>query len=90
MNQGDFDEEFYLNANPDVKLAVSKGRVKSGREHYEKIGHKEDREKNSTPRIKFYLVNWFVKNSNFSSFLEISTLISGKNFYRVHSYWFLM
>ena len=81
----DFDEEFYLNANPDVKLAISKGHFKSGREHYEKFGHKENREKNSNPRTKFYLVNWFGKKFNFSSFLEISTLISGNKFDKVDS-----
>ena len=54
INLDDFDEEFYLNANPDVKIAVSKGVHKSGKDHYEKWGHKENRAKNSNP--KFYLI----------------------------------
>lgn len=39
----EFDESAYLNANPDIASAVAAGQFKSGREHYEKFGHKEAR-----------------------------------------------
>ncbi len=39
----DFDEEKYLEANPDVKEAVEKGVYKSGLEHLEKYGLEEIR-----------------------------------------------
>jgi len=39
----DFDEEYYLIMNPDVKLAISNGDFKSGKEHFLKFGHKENR-----------------------------------------------
>jgi hypothetical protein len=39
----DFDEEWYLTCNPDVKLAVSRGQFKSGKDHYLQYGHKEKR-----------------------------------------------
>jgi len=45
MDLDDFDEEFYLMANLDVELAVSKGHFKSGKEHYIKFGYKENRKK---------------------------------------------
>jgi hypothetical protein len=38
-----FDEEIYLRLNPDVKLAVASGTFRSGRDHYERYGRKENR-----------------------------------------------
>ncbi|PBC02075.1 class I SAM-dependent methyltransferase [Mesorhizobium sp. WSM3860] len=38
-----FDEEGYLQANPDVAAAVREGRLSSGRYHFEIIGHTEGR-----------------------------------------------
>ena len=40
---GVFDEETYLRLNPDVRLAVSGGGFRSGREHYERYGRAEGR-----------------------------------------------
>jgi len=45
MELDDFDEEYYLTTNFDVELAVLKGHYKSGKEHYIKFGHKENRQK---------------------------------------------
>lgn len=39
----DFDEEFYLNLYPDVHDAVKKGFYKTGFEHYQMYGQKEQR-----------------------------------------------
>ncbi|MCA0029724.1 MAG: class I SAM-dependent methyltransferase [Mesorhizobium sp.] len=38
-----FDEEGYLQANPDVAAAIREGRLVSGRYHFEIIGHTENR-----------------------------------------------
>jgi phytanoyl-CoA hydroxylase len=38
-----FDERFYLDNNPDVAAAVTAGRLASGLQHYERVGHKEHR-----------------------------------------------
>ncbi|WP_170950234.1 class I SAM-dependent methyltransferase [Mesorhizobium sp. WSM3864] len=38
-----FDEEGYLQSNPDVAAAVREGRLSSGRYHFEIIGHTESR-----------------------------------------------
>jgi GT2 family glycosyltransferase len=38
-----FNEEIYLRLNPDVKLAVGAGTFRSGHDHYEKYGRKENR-----------------------------------------------
>lgn len=38
-----FDEECYLDANPDVAHAVRVGQMKSGRDHYVQFGHAEIR-----------------------------------------------
>ncbi len=38
-----FDEEIYLRLNPDVRLAVTSGGFRSGREHYERYGRAEGR-----------------------------------------------
>lgn len=40
---GGFDEEFYLNSNPDVYAAVQAGIYKDGAEHYEYYGRFEGR-----------------------------------------------
>jgi hypothetical protein len=40
---GDFDEEAYLGANPDVREAVQRGDVESGRMHYIGFGYFEGR-----------------------------------------------
>lgn len=42
-NFDNFDEEGYLQANPDVAVAVREGRLSSGRYHFEIIGHTEAR-----------------------------------------------
>lgn len=39
----DFDEQSYLDANPDVRLAVDEGRIASGFAHWKRHGHKEGR-----------------------------------------------
>jgi len=41
--QPTFNEGLYLQLNPDVETAVKKGILKSGLEHYEKYGQKENR-----------------------------------------------
>jgi SAM-dependent methyltransferase len=38
-----FDEAAYLGANPDVAAAVAAGKVSSGRQHFERHGHAEQR-----------------------------------------------
>lgn len=38
-----FDENFYLELNPDVKQAVAIGTFESGEQHYKLYGHKENR-----------------------------------------------
>jgi predicted SAM-dependent methyltransferase len=41
--EGNFDEELYLLANPDVAIAVERGLMPSGRAHFESFGKKESR-----------------------------------------------
>lgn len=41
--QSDFDEEAYLSANPDVREAVYRGEIESGRLHYIGFGYFEGR-----------------------------------------------
>lgn len=41
---GDFDEQEYIRANPDVAVAVLSGTVKSAREHFELWGRREGRD----------------------------------------------
>jgi hypothetical protein len=38
-----FDEAAYLLANPDLRKALADGRIKSGRHHFDVIGHSENR-----------------------------------------------
>jgi len=40
----EFDEDWYLQQNPDVALAIREGRGKSGLEHYLAHGRKEGRQ----------------------------------------------
>ncbi len=39
----EFDETFYLESNPDVKVAVANGFFKSGYDHYLQFGRHEKR-----------------------------------------------
>lgn len=39
-----FDEAAYLRANPDVAAAVKAGKLKSGRQHFDRYGHAEGRQ----------------------------------------------
>ena len=41
--QSDFDEEDYLRVNPDVREAVHRGQIESGRQHYVGYGYFEGR-----------------------------------------------
>ena len=43
MDSDNFDETYYLAEYPDVDYAVSKGDFKSGKDHYLKFGHKENK-----------------------------------------------
>jgi hypothetical protein len=43
VNLPSFNEEDYLKANPDVALAVERGEMRSGKDHYEKYGRAEGR-----------------------------------------------
>ena len=38
-----FDEQFYLNSNPDVQALVNSGQFTSGQQHYENVGRLEGR-----------------------------------------------
>jgi radical SAM protein with 4Fe4S-binding SPASM domain len=38
-----FDEAYYLDANPDVAVAVKAGIIESGRRHFDRYGHSEGR-----------------------------------------------
>jgi SAM-dependent methyltransferase len=42
----EFDEAYYLAANPDVAMAVRAGLCRDGREHYERFGKTEGRSEN--------------------------------------------
>lgn len=42
-NEAEFDDEYYLAANPDVALAVKAGTFKTARHHYEQFGQAEGR-----------------------------------------------
>ena len=44
LAHSDFDEERYLRANPDVRDAVSRGEIESGRVHYIGFGYFEGRQ----------------------------------------------
>ncbi|HEY9865557.1 MAG TPA: hypothetical protein V6D21_15385, partial [Candidatus Obscuribacterales bacterium] len=75
MMTPNFDENTYLQQNPDVVDAVTKGLLKNGFEHWVKFGFSEGR----TPQIPFnepfYLdfnsdVTESVNNGNFSSGFE--------------------
>ncbi|KTQ94986.1 hypothetical protein NS226_13730 [Aureimonas ureilytica] len=50
-----FDEQFYLQQNPDVAAAVSRGLVASGAQHYELYGRFEARNPNAFFDTSFYL-----------------------------------
>jgi SAM-dependent methyltransferase len=47
-----FDEEGYLGANPDVRAAVEAGKLASGRQHFDGVGHGEGRSVRLRANIK--------------------------------------
>ncbi|MDR9177896.1 methyltransferase domain-containing protein [Burkholderia multivorans] len=46
--ESDFDEEGYLQANPDVKVAVERGECVSGQVHFHEFGKREKRKQRRT------------------------------------------
>jgi len=50
-----FDEQFYLQQNPDVAAAVSRGIIASGAQHFEQFGRFEARNPNAYFNTSFYL-----------------------------------
>lgn len=50
-----FDEQFYLQSNPDVAAAVSRGLVASGQAHFNNFGRFEARNPNAFFNTSFYL-----------------------------------
>lgn len=63
MFRKEFNEDDYLEANPDVAVAVNKGIFCSGQEHYQKYGKNEGRRlkelagknKGVRPFLNYYL-----------------------------------
>lgn len=43
IRHDNFDEQKYLESNPDVANAVKAGSIASGRDHFERMGHREER-----------------------------------------------
>jgi hypothetical protein len=52
---GEFDEESYLEANPDVAAADAAGHVSSGAQHYEIFGQREGRQLRRRKSYVFYI-----------------------------------
>ena len=63
-----FDEQFYVEGNADVAEAVKQGKVKSGREHYEQFGKKENR----NPSIAFDANQYLKENRDVKEAVEKS------------------
>ena len=55
--QGAFDERYYLTSNPDVKEAVSRGRIENARSHYVGFGYFENR-RGGTPPVD---ESWYLR-----------------------------
>ncbi len=73
-----FDEEFYLESNPDVAAAVANGSLPSGREHFELFGESEGRNPNSDFDEAFYLAS----NPDVAAAVEAGHISSGFEHYR--------
>lgn len=52
VTRENFEEQAYLSSNPDVRAAVRSGGIASGREHYDSIGWKENRQMRSNASLK--------------------------------------
>jgi len=52
MKKIKFVEEDYLELNPDVKVALGKGLIKSGKEHYSRFGKNEGRRINKNQKTR--------------------------------------
>lgn len=50
-----FDEQYYLQSNPDVADAVKKGQFSTGRQHFDLHGNREQRNPNAMVDMAFYL-----------------------------------
>jgi hypothetical protein len=72
-NPSTFDETSYLAANPDVRIAVESGALKSGYEHYINYGKNEGRNPNGSNPVTF------VNSPGPSSSTSVSTNSSTTN-----------
>lgn len=50
-----FDEQYYLQQNPDVSAAIQRGSISSGWEHFQQYGWREGRDPNDVFDISYYL-----------------------------------
>ncbi len=74
----DFDEDFYLQSNPDVAAAVASGAIASGRDHFEMYGEAEGRNPNADFDEAFYLA----RNPDVAAAVEAGHISSGFEHYR--------
>lgn len=50
-----FDEQYYLQQNPDVSAAIQRGSISNGWEHFQQYGWREGRDPNDVFDISYYL-----------------------------------
>ncbi len=77
FGDGNFDEEEYLLANPDVADAVKRGVLKSGRSHYDTYGKNENRKLRPFPSFRNILRLYISGNGIEIGALQMPMDISG-------------
>ena len=78
---GDFDEEAYLGANPDVQGAVQRGDVESGRMHFIGFGYFEGRRGGT---VKFDEASYLRANPDVAAGIKEGRIKSAENhFYTI-------
>lgn len=81
LAQQPFDEAAYLQANPDVALAVQEGRFESGKDHFLQRGYWEERAVNGTQ----FCEEWYLQqNPDVAIAVQLGDWPSGQAHYRAY------
>lgn len=70
-----YDEQAYLAANPDIRDAVAGGHIKSGKDHFDALGHKEDRP--GLLPCDFDEANYLARNPSVAALVQAGEFPSG-------------
>lgn len=82
----DYNEEYYLHANPDIAKAVSEGKFSSGEEHFIKYGYSEGRKYRVERPSDWSELGYLTSNPDVEKVVSSGGLESGFYHYKIQGW----